>query len=657
MPTLLYLSIMMVMGDFDIAFGEAVPQEIWALKQDSQREIYDAIIVESITEIRKESILHYRKIRILNENGKQAAELVDRSGQAHNLNGRVVDASGRETTFNRKDFVAFLVTRTRNRQQRSKILIPPGLTTDCVVEMSWIEPASDGLPLGNFNWFFFVQDSYFCLKKVFRFPKNGIRGSGNLATRFISASAGVDRYLKEEKSRNTTTLTSTDVAPVSRHPYGNLHLDRNTAYVQAFKTIPDLGSETDRFFKQFSKDILGGALFGDHFKRPAEYKTWIAELKQKLPDNPIDAMTMVYHEFRDRISSRDLLPPHKKTAIIQDFQDGEDTGKMLTKIFQRGYGPTRELGLLFYHVARDCKLPFQLLFTSSIYGQHFLPESLNPFAINLNFPLFGIEVGENRWMIYTPQWQEYSPGHFPSRFQGVPSLAVNPGNRWSYKFTNTPRFDENAHRRVRRYQTAIDNRGKARFSFLEESNGQFNATLRNRYYVLPQDERNAHLRESWQNRLSDWHIESAAVENAESLRKTVHLTVTGTTNYDLGHLDWIAIDPFPGSGAPLENPAVWPKNRSQPIILPHRLTQIDLAVITLPQGWQLEGSPSWGRANGVGEVSMQAIQEGNQLTVRRDIIVKHDVLMADLEKALKFFMAWIVESNNQTIALRTTNKP
>ena len=72
---------------------------------------------------------------------------------------------------------------------------------------------------------------------------------------------------------------------------------------------------------------------------------------------------------------------------------------------------------------------------------------------------------------------------------------------------------------------------------------------------------------------------------------------TGSTTYDLDDRGWMAIDPFPGSRVPLGNPTVWPNYRSQPNILPRCFTKIDLAVIALPEGWQVKGSPSWKRVN------------------------------------------------------------
>ena len=436
-----------------------------------------------------------------------------------------------------------------------------------------------------------------------------------------------------------------------------MFLDKNAAYLQIFKTIPDFGTKPKEFYRRFGTDYVKAGVFGDRFKRPAEYKSWIKELKASLPEDHVQAMIKVYNAFRERIAISDLLPPEKKAAITKDFEGDENPDRVLAMVFKRGYGPPQELGMLFYHVARDCDLPFQLLFTNSIYGQHFQPGALNPYVLNFSYPLFGLELGPHKWMVFAPQWQENSAGYFPSAYQGVPALAINPYDKWKFQFTTTPRFNEDAHRRVRQYDMSVDENGATRFSLTEQAVGQYNANMRSRYYVLPQEERDEMLLETWQNRLGDWNIETAKVENAENFNDTINLKVTGTMDYDPDGDNWMAIDPFPGSLLPLRNPTIWPKNRTQPIILPRCLKQIDFARIALPDHWKVKGSPTWKRSNEVGEVSMVAIQEGNQLTVRRDIVVKRDILTADKERDLKFFIAWMDESNSQTIALNMGGKP
>ena len=638
-------------SDLEISFKDSVSQQDWDIGEDPARNIFDAVVLEDITRFGNTQIERVRRVRILSENGKAAADLVDFAGKVTRLKGRVVDISGQVTRFEQKeDFVEVLAFRSRRTKQKSKYLLPPGLTSDCVVEVSWRQQAEGGLPKDSYGESYLVQEPYHCIKKEFQIEYGANKSPGYLVTRYVWTNILPPAKFEERKEKNgETVVTYREVPPVMDFPYGNRHLDRNTAYFLAYLTFPDYSSEHDSFWKEFSRSFAKQIL-DVQFGRSKDYKDWLKELKNGLPEDPLMAAIAVHKALAGRVSSTELMPPEKKVDLDdKDLSPG--------KSFDLGYASPHERGQLFYKTLSDLKIPFKVYFPTSVYGPKFDSKALNPFDLYLNAPLIALDRGNSQMVLFSPQWPEYPPGFIPPHLQGGPALVVDPDNRWQCNFANSPRFGPEAHKVIRQYQLKITPDGTIDLEVSEEVSGVFEASLREDYLPIPQDERDEKLQRVWQNRISTWQIESAVVSNAEDFEKKIGLRVQAKETLELDRLSWIALQPFPGSTQPLSSPEIWPDNRTQPILLPHCSTYIDLATISLPQGWVLRGDSSWQKENDVGLVRYVAVQKDNAITVRRDIVLKQDLMPADKERDLKYFLAWMEEASRQNIGITKGDGP
>lgn len=640
-------------SDLKVAIGQPVGEAIWKIGEDPSKDIYDAVIVEDLTEFTTLSINRYRKIRILSENGKAAAEFIDFTGETEKLTGRVVDVSGEETVFDRKeDFVEVLGLKSKNRTIKSKILVPPGLTADCLVELSWKIPSLEGLPRGSNRQRFPVQEDYFCRVKVFKLNNNALRSRGSFfVTRAIWSTLKPPAQFAEEKTRSGRTLTYSNIPAQQDHPFGNENLDDNSGFVLIYKTFPDFGKEPGRFWKKLGKEYLGNIWFADKFGKGSDYKRWIRQLKQSLPEDPAQSALHIYHAFRQRVASTDMMPPEVKARYAVKGPVDSENNHYLEQVFDYGYGEPWQLGFLFYKVARDCELPVQVLFTSSIYDAPFRMDALDPFSLELYFPLFGIPTINGQRLLLAPAFPEYDAGYVPYYLQGGQAIAYSPGEKWSHSPTRIPRLGPNSHQLIRRYQINVTADGEMNFSVVQKGSGVFNARQRELFYPLPEEERVTRLKKSWQNRLGSWKVTNAMLRNVDNLAEPVETVVQGEDTLEIEDEQWVALSPFPGDSLPLSRPRIWPANRRQPIILPHTANQIDLSKITLPKGWKLRGNGDWQKQNSVGKVSYRAIQKGNVLTVRRDIVIAQDLMPAEKERELKYFIAWMDEAFYQTIAI------
>ena len=300
------LSSYLLAGDMDVSFGRSVPQEIWDIREQPEREIYDAVILKDITRFTSGFIKRYREVRILNENGKTAAELIDPVGRVQKLKGRVVDITGKETKFDKKeDFVEVLNFRARGRSSKGKILIPPGLTTDCLVEYSWQIPSVSGLPLGRRRQQYQVQEEFFCMKKSFLVERLAFSSQSFSLSGTSIDWTGIAPPAKFEKAQTSKLLELHYLGTPAKEdfPFGNQHLDPSSASVLVFRTLPDDYTKTpDAFWSRFGKVYLKD-LFDGSFSKSAGYKAWIEDIKSEMPRNPRGC----FYACRECLSFENLL--------------------------------------------------------------------------------------------------------------------------------------------------------------------------------------------------------------------------------------------------------------------------------------------------------------------------------------------------------------
>lgn len=635
-----------------IQSGKPIQEAEWRVTTDPEKGIYDAVILEDLTEIRGQLIDRYRRIRVLSEDGKTAASLSDEDAQIINLTGRVVDINGNETRFNtQEDFVEVLGYENKGERNMTRILVPPGMSRDCIVEYRWSVRAQGGLPQDTNQERYIVQEPWFVLKKVFYIDPTAYKlGRGFWLSRFVWTQIGAPSEFNYEKDKNTLVVSYANVPALEYFPYGNRHLDNNTSFVNSFKTASTFGENPDEFWSNVARDFYG-LYFWDKTRKSSKYKTFVADLKKNKPQDEREALVYVFNRFRQEMSYIGLLPPEKKSAaykILSKEEDDPTTGQ----IFNRGFGSRYELCKVFYDILDDLKMEPKMLLTSSIYGPRFHKNELSLFSLDILNPLFGYQDQNGAWYLVSPGHPNYPAGYAPYYYTGGTALVVDPWNQKKTSWSKIQRYPSEAHKRQRQYKVAVDADGTFNFEIIINATGAWEAVNKAYYLEYPADEHGDMLKQLWQARSDSWEVTDAEVLNTADFEKTIVEKISAVKSYDTSEDDVLAVHPFPGGLLPLSIPSAWPTNRTQPVILPHAGIQTDYAEFTLPEGWQLLGDPSWKKENRVGAVSMTAQQEGNILKVRRDIIIKADLMMPEFEKELKLFFAWMEESAMQNIGIR-----
>lgn len=113
---------------------EALDPKVWEYGLDPEKGIYDAMVLKSSFTIEKDQILRSLTLRIFSEEGRSAAEVKMIGHTLKNLRGRVTTRDGQVSTFGEEDLIEALLVKTRRAKLKARMILPPGITSDCVVE-------------------------------------------------------------------------------------------------------------------------------------------------------------------------------------------------------------------------------------------------------------------------------------------------------------------------------------------------------------------------------------------------------------------------------------------------------------------------------------------------------------------------------------------
>lgn len=635
----------------EVDFERAVADSEWDIKEDAEKGIYDAVILEQTTYITTTAIKHYRRIRVLSERGAASAELTDISNRSRGIEGRVIDADGSVTPFREStDLIETLGYRLGRDKEKTKILVPPGLTRDCIVEMSWREPAEDGLPLRTYSKRYVIPDDFYCLKKTIVLTNTVMkRQTGYFPTRFMWTQIAAPAEFEQSEKGGDKIFTYRNVPALRREPFGNAYMDPAMAYVLTYKTFPDYGRDPQVFWSDFGKGWVRST-YGVSYATPGQFDQWLKGLQQELKGQPIEDALMVYAGFLEKYRTEDFLTPAERAAVKEKVEI-ENNRLLLSTVEKAGYTPSYYLSQILYKVFEDLGLEPYVVFAGSVTGAPFRMEEMNPFVLDIHHPLVALKLGEDQWLAFSPSDPHYPPGVVPSIYRGQNVVGFGKVTKWKPVSVALPRLNWESHLALRSYTMSIASSGEAHFDAQERARGRMAASLRGRYFNLPQDERDQYLRSRWQRRARNWLIEDARVEGADSFGESIVCKVSGALTFDLEGDEWLAFNPFPGDRLIIDLDYEWEPDRLQPVILPSAGAQVDETRCVLPDGWSLMGDPSWEKRNGIGLVRFKATQEGNELVVKREIIFENSFLAPAGQPHLMLMSAWIDEAMSQTLAI------
>ena len=626
---------------------EPVPPEVWNLKlEDSQGT--GAIILELRIALNEEKFDYYYRIRILSEGGKDAISLLRLSEKVEDLWGRTITRDGKEVPFTyRKDLLTRTVIKKGDLKADEKIVIPPGITADCVVEFHWADPRPTGYQESindkcgkAYNWRLAL--SYPIYREIFTFPK---------ASNWHFSSGTLKGEVSEQKEIKKIVLTQ--VPAFLEIPYA-LDSARGipsfTMYGYGWEQ--DLQTSDGGFWKSYGMHTLQPK-FEKNIHHGSRYRTWAQTMIKDLPGSPHKAAEELLLRLNERIQNINILPHHEFALMDKKSASYKYNGYDLDEAVQRGMTTSWGISALFYRLLKDANLRIRILQVADR-DRHFLkPSSRNTGEIAGT--LIGVIEDGKGTLWLDPAMRFAPPGLIHPNYQGTMGIAFDTST-WDAVFVQVPIQPAPFNQKRYTYKLKLSEE-ENRFTLNTTFSGYPEYSERYRFMFQELHLQNQDLRRQFEDSNKSFIIDHAEVFHATDPRENVAWHVEGHQECEAGRRREVV--PFPGIPWPLIPPGSWPPERKDLIVLPYCSVQLASTTFTIPKGFQLIPMESVTHSNPFGKVAWIIKTTDNpecsevKLFFRVDIL--KSVAQATEYEALKEFVGWIQEGATRTLLLEKGN--
>ncbi len=635
----------------DHELSRLIEQPLTDLEWNVAAELDDneAVILKQVLKINKDSYEHFIRIRVLSDDGRNAPETIELPGNIAELRGRIIDRSGVVTAFDLKhDVVQQLDIKSRDEEKSHYVLIPPGMTGNCIFEMYWSEPTEEGLPKDIGHYTYPVLSAYPCVEKTIfiwhaldNFSKLLYSdGIFTLITRYYWTSIEAPTQFTQQILGDYIVLKYRDVPPARVYPYGAPEFDQRAARFVIYKTLPVEEMTPAQFWDETSY-LLFKSLYQTEYIKGSNYREWISQLRLDLPSLSPEGARYVYNEFRNKIHCVTNLGHERRTKI--SLNAGPITAfepEMINRSLQRGFAFPSNMPILLYHVFRDCGFPAQWVFTTPSLQIPFRPQDMNVFSLDLDQPLIGLWNKDGQAYYFAASRPEMPAGLAPESVMGGKGMVINPKN-WHHRMIEMPKYPRSTHKLLRKFNGRFQADGTMHFNLLEKGTGEFEARQRATHFGLTPDEQSQSLKREMRHRMRGWQIRSARVAHAYDPHKEILLTVTGDRKTPI--VAGTALIPaFPDNHDELDFPYVWPDDRSQPVLLPYVFTLVESSEWQIPVGWRAQFPQNTDYSSDAGRVKVTFEESGQLVRVRREVFLDQWLFTTQESDQIRDFLwTWI----------------
>jgi len=328
-----------------------IPPEVWALKDATLPGGMGAINVSRRLQAINSHVAHQYRIRICSERGKGAAEFSTFPTSTSNLRGRVVYPDGKEVAFQSdRDFHTKIVSTTAKGENQRKLLVPPGLTDDCVVDLRWEEPR-----------YWELWSRYGKGDEVF-----------DLATPYpiqtLSVELGAMNYFSYSLMSTPQDRTKTVVGDLVVHTMKNvpamepvsfsIRSDLDVPRLKLFVLNTRLGDAARKGSGPFWDEVV--LLYKEFFTKGVTagkpYQTLSAALRKDLPPGPQASAAELMLRLRERIRNLDQLTLQEQAARTRKAVDKRLDTRDLDAAAERGDTTSMGMLLLGFRMLQDAGL-------------------------------------------------------------------------------------------------------------------------------------------------------------------------------------------------------------------------------------------------------------------------------------------------------------
>jgi len=610
----------------------AIPPEVWAIRSGPK----GAVVLEERTKFKGTSVDYLYRVRVFAEEGRSAAGIPDLPTTTFDIKGRTIYPDGRQVLFNnRKDFAERKV-EIGGSEASVNHLIAPGITSDCVFEVAWSEPANGryrGLPeryQGGLYAHFILANSVPTKRYVIEMSK-----PFPLAW---SLDHGSGAKPEESDKFGYRILTFQNLPALEVPPFGlrpSLSLPSLVIFYQPEFLSGASRKDPDAYWQE-----AVNALYKDDYEegisKGVRYREFAAAILAGLPEEPTQKAAELMNRLNEKIANLSR-PTHLEEATLpKKFWEGFNS-KDLGETVKTGKSNSRGMRLLYYHLLKDAGISPKIGKVVDRDVAFFQWGNKNPWQFHHDVIGIDLPAGGTAWI--DPTLRHATPGVIHPDYTGVNILQINTVT-WKPSRGFIMGRPETANGRKYTYSLSIGEEGDT-FEMRGEFTGYPEYAERSAFLPMEPREQGKVLRERFEKAMKNLMVSEATVLNATDPKKDVTWHLKGSIERDTGRSR--VVDPFPGMPSPLRIPSQLEQGRKIPIVLPYLSTQIAVSQFKSPPGFKPRLPEEMHMENEFGRVFLVSnFNEGNRdITVTLKVEVKALSKGADRWDAFRTFLGWI----------------
>jgi len=610
-----------------------VPPETWAIRESAGAPPCGAVIVSESDNYGNNYSDFDLTIRIYNEAGRAAAELAPFPPFTHYVKGRTVFPDGREVPIDGEKDLARRTIKDGNSEEERTILMPPGVTDDCVVELHW---RVDGTYLRNTTLERGLLRPYPIRELLFSLPISTSLGMAVLNSNGLYLQKGVDG------AHGTKYWKFTNLPAWESAPYASSALDP-CPVMFGFRQpggmpVDMAGHAPGTFWKEVGPRFLSKQF--DELRSGSGYRKLLEEIGRDLPAEALPRARELVARVGEKILNVSRLTLEEKAGRTPAETQARIFPLDLEQTAERRWTSGMGITFLDYRLMQDCQLHPVLLYVADRRVHLFRPGV--PSVSQLDGFLLGVRNPDGQGYAWFQTGQRFFPaGIIGESYQGVRGLLVDP-ETWSTQEYEVPVQPLTLNRRNYDFALTLGEdadlfKVRARFAGYPEY------LERTKFLELAAAEQGRKLKGILEQGAGTLSVTAATVNNATSSRASLDWSAEGSREAGAGRRR--LVEPFPGMPAPLWLPPSWPQKRTRNLILPVCQTTRAVSRFKVPPGWKLKEPPESHEGNSFGSVdwSVKLVQEGDATVAEVEYQVVLERSLASYEDYAGFlaFMGWL----------------
>jgi len=627
-----------------------IPKESWGIKSADLKGQPGALVLVDRYHFHRRQLERFRRVLVLSEAGKGAPELTLYGDRISKLQGRTVYPDLREQPFAQgQDVIKSTVVKTHRDSLQAMKVIPPGVTSHCIVDVQWIEPIQDSdgpVPVGN-GWHY-----------AFSFAASvPVQLAEVIVDQDVADFGWVRRYFPGEGQEEPETQQG----KTTRKVFRNIPARPETV----------LASEAE----------LALPACHWYWSPQAPIRDWLTELKfpKTRTISMVEAVTItvLYRWIMEGYSERppksstlwevgkglDIQDPHQKAvALLKGLRERVKTiGELgerpstkdldrqgLESAVKRGWGTYSQLWRLAFHLFREHGIQTNVVM--AVDRQDSLMGDINN-TWQYDQILLCVDDGKGN-LLYLNPGSTYQPVALPPWLQGAECLMAIPGKTrldWTARILTLP--SEKAQTNVERWKVTIRPGEEVdTYSGGVEVTGSRAAQWKSRI----KDNASNDFKKSVAPivEAKGFKVLQASGEGTADPWSPLKVTLEGSRENEGGRRR--SLQPFPFLKVPFEVPATWPERRNVSIQFP--MTTVIEGESRIP--WTGEAPtmaelPALERANGLGRASWRAVME--EKGTERELVVRMRLEVSSVSAAayryqdLKNLTSWFQDALSRAV--------